>query len=167
MTGRIAEDAIRVVRDRVEADLVRHLDRVESTLLAIVVRQAGLARDIASGIARLIAEQQEHRDGGEHAQAGRPQAVKRGRRTPAHRRARGGGGGLLRIHRLCVTSVERRCGRWRCSGTRPGDAPAPVACVCCGCGLRPRRYPTTPCLKSPSTMMPRGAPAPRAPGSRW
>ena len=57
----LAGSSIRVVRDRVEADLVRHLDRVESTLLAIVVRQAGLARDIASGIARLIAEQQAHR----------------------------------------------------------------------------------------------------------
>ena len=57
----LAGSSIRVVRDRIEADLVRHLERVESTLLAIVVRQAGLARDIASGIARFIAEQQERR----------------------------------------------------------------------------------------------------------
>ena len=57
----LAGSSIRVVRDRIEADLVRHLERVESTLLAIVVRQAGLARDIASGIARFIAEQQAHR----------------------------------------------------------------------------------------------------------
>ncbi|MEJ2377360.1 MAG: hypothetical protein P8Y71_18815 [Pseudolabrys sp.] len=49
------------MRDRIEADLVRHLERVESTLLATVVRQAGLARDIAAGIARFIAEQQAHR----------------------------------------------------------------------------------------------------------
>jgi uncharacterized protein Yka (UPF0111/DUF47 family) len=57
----LAGSSIRVVRDRIEADLVRHLERVESTLLAIVVRQAGLARDIASGIARFITEQQAHR----------------------------------------------------------------------------------------------------------
>ncbi len=64
---RIAADAllsgssVRVARDRIEADLMRHLERAESTLLATVVRQAGLARDIASGIARFIAEQQAHR----------------------------------------------------------------------------------------------------------
>ncbi len=57
----LAGSSIRVVRDRIEADLARHLERVESTLLAIVVRQAGLARDIASGIARFVAEQQAHR----------------------------------------------------------------------------------------------------------
>ncbi|MEJ2435197.1 MAG: hypothetical protein P8Y53_19365 [Pseudolabrys sp.] len=57
----LAGSSIRVVRDHIEADLVRHLERVESTLLAIVVRQAGLARDIAAGIARFIAEQQAHR----------------------------------------------------------------------------------------------------------
>jgi len=57
----LAGSSVRVVRDRIEADLVRHLERVESTLLAIVVRQAGLARDIASGIARFVAEQQAHR----------------------------------------------------------------------------------------------------------
>jgi uncharacterized protein Yka (UPF0111/DUF47 family) len=57
----LAGSSVRVARDRIEADLVRHLERVESTLLAIVVRQAGLARDIASGIARFIAELQAHR----------------------------------------------------------------------------------------------------------
>ena len=53
--------SIRLARDRIEADLVRHLQRVEATLLAIVVRQAGLARDIAAGISQFIAERQAHR----------------------------------------------------------------------------------------------------------
>jgi hypothetical protein len=50
--------SVRLVRDRIEADLVRHLDRVDSALLAIVIRQAGLAREIASEIARFVAGQQ-------------------------------------------------------------------------------------------------------------
>jgi uncharacterized protein Yka (UPF0111/DUF47 family) len=54
----LAGSSIRLVRDRIEADLVRHLERVESTLLAIVVRQAGLAREIAAGLSDLIAERQ-------------------------------------------------------------------------------------------------------------
>jgi hypothetical protein len=49
--------SVRLVRDRIEADLVRHLERVDSTLLAIVVRQAGLAREIASEIAHYVAGQ--------------------------------------------------------------------------------------------------------------
>ncbi len=53
--------SIRLARDRIETELVRHLQRVDGTLLAIVVRQAGLARDIASGIAAFIAEQQAQR----------------------------------------------------------------------------------------------------------
>jgi len=40
---------------------VRHLQRIDSRLLAIVVRQAGLAREIAAGIAHFIAEQQAER----------------------------------------------------------------------------------------------------------
>jgi hypothetical protein len=48
--------SVRLARDRIEADLVRHLERVDARLLAIVVRQAGLAREIAAGIARLVAE---------------------------------------------------------------------------------------------------------------
>jgi uncharacterized protein Yka (UPF0111/DUF47 family) len=47
--------SIRLVRDQIEADLVRHLERVDSTLLAIVVRQTGLAHDIAAGLAHHIA----------------------------------------------------------------------------------------------------------------
>jgi uncharacterized protein Yka (UPF0111/DUF47 family) len=44
----------RLVRDHVEANLVRHLQRVDSALLATVVRQAGLAHDIAAAIAGCI-----------------------------------------------------------------------------------------------------------------
>jgi uncharacterized protein Yka (UPF0111/DUF47 family) len=51
----------RSARDRIEADLVRHLQRIDGTLLAIVVRQAGLAREIAAGIAHFIAEERAHR----------------------------------------------------------------------------------------------------------
>jgi uncharacterized protein Yka (UPF0111/DUF47 family) len=54
----LAGGSVRFARDRIEADLVRHLQRVDGTLLAIVVRQAGLAREIAAGVARFIAEQQ-------------------------------------------------------------------------------------------------------------
>jgi len=53
--------SVRLARDRIEADLVRHLERVDATLLAIVIRQAGLAREIAAAIARCVAEQQAHR----------------------------------------------------------------------------------------------------------
>jgi uncharacterized protein Yka (UPF0111/DUF47 family) len=49
--------SVRLVRDRIEADLVRHLERVDSTLLAIVIRQAGLAREVANEIARYVAKQ--------------------------------------------------------------------------------------------------------------
>ena len=54
--------SVRLVRDRIEADLVRHLERVDSTLLAIVIRQAGLAREVASEIARYLAGQQAGRE---------------------------------------------------------------------------------------------------------
>jgi len=46
--------SVRLARDRIEAELVQHLQRVEAKLLAIVVRQAGLAREIAAGIARFV-----------------------------------------------------------------------------------------------------------------
>ena len=50
--------SVRLARDRIEADLVRHLQRLDGLLLAIVVRQVGLAREIAAGIAQFVAEQQ-------------------------------------------------------------------------------------------------------------
>lgn len=48
----------RLVRDRIEAELIRHLERVDTALLAIVIRQAGLAREIAAAIAHHLACQQ-------------------------------------------------------------------------------------------------------------
>lgn len=45
----------RSVRETIEVDLVRRIERTESALLTTIVRQLGLARDIASGIARDIA----------------------------------------------------------------------------------------------------------------
>ena len=57
----LAGGSVRQARDRIEADLVRHMQRVDAALLAIAVRQAGLAREIAVGIARFIAEQRAQR----------------------------------------------------------------------------------------------------------
>ncbi len=51
----LAGRSVRTVRDQIEADLVRHLDRVDGTLLAAVLRQAGLAHDLVGAIARHIA----------------------------------------------------------------------------------------------------------------
>ncbi len=54
---RISTDAlssgrsVRLARDQIEADLIRHLERIDSTLLAIVLRQVGLAHDIVTAIA--------------------------------------------------------------------------------------------------------------------
>jgi uncharacterized protein Yka (UPF0111/DUF47 family) len=48
----------RLARDRIEAALVAHLQRVDRTLMAVMIRQAGLARDIAAATARFVAERQ-------------------------------------------------------------------------------------------------------------
>ena len=48
--------SVRLARDRIEADFVRHLQRVDTTLLAIVIRQAGLAHEIGAAIAKFFAE---------------------------------------------------------------------------------------------------------------
>ncbi|WP_026608086.1 hypothetical protein [Methylocapsa acidiphila] len=53
--------SVRLVRDSIEADLVRRLERVESMLLAIVVRQCGLAREIAAALVANIAERRSGR----------------------------------------------------------------------------------------------------------
>jgi uncharacterized protein Yka (UPF0111/DUF47 family) len=53
--------SIRQARDRIEADLVRHLQRVDIALLTIVIRQAGLAREIAVDIAHYLAARRMHR----------------------------------------------------------------------------------------------------------
>jgi uncharacterized protein Yka (UPF0111/DUF47 family) len=46
--------SVRTVRDQIEADLVRHLERVDGEMLAVVLRQVGLANDLATAIARHI-----------------------------------------------------------------------------------------------------------------
>lgn len=50
--------SVRLARDRIEAALVAHLQRVDRTLLAVMIRQAGLAREIAAGNARFVTERQ-------------------------------------------------------------------------------------------------------------
>jgi uncharacterized protein Yka (UPF0111/DUF47 family) len=47
--------SVRLVRDQIEADLVRRLERVDSALLATVLRQVGLAQDITAAITHHIA----------------------------------------------------------------------------------------------------------------
>jgi uncharacterized protein Yka (UPF0111/DUF47 family) len=55
-TGSLLEGrSVPLVRDRIEADLVRSLKRVDSALLTIVVRQAGLAREIAAAVVHHVA----------------------------------------------------------------------------------------------------------------
>jgi uncharacterized protein Yka (UPF0111/DUF47 family) len=46
--------SVRLVRDQIEADLARHLEGIDSTLLAIVLRQIGLAHDIAAETSRHV-----------------------------------------------------------------------------------------------------------------
>ena len=48
--------SVRLARERIEAALVGHLQRVEATLFAVVIRQCGLAREIAVGIIDLLGE---------------------------------------------------------------------------------------------------------------
>ncbi|QWG15989.1 hypothetical protein KMZ68_13050 [Bradyrhizobium sediminis] len=50
-----AGQSVRLVRDQIEADLVRHLERVDSTLLTTVLRQVGLAHDVAAAVAHHLA----------------------------------------------------------------------------------------------------------------
>jgi uncharacterized protein Yka (UPF0111/DUF47 family) len=49
----------RLARDRIEAELVRRLQSVDTTLLAIAIRQAGLAREIGAAVAHFLAERRE------------------------------------------------------------------------------------------------------------
>jgi len=53
--------SVRLARDRIEAALVAHLQRVDRALLTIIIRQAGLAREIASGISRFTSDRQARR----------------------------------------------------------------------------------------------------------
>ncbi|HTO83652.1 MAG TPA: hypothetical protein VMQ73_15525 [Methylomirabilota bacterium] len=54
--GLAAERADRLIRDAIDADLARRFERSESELLQGVVRQAGLAHEIAGGLAAFAAE---------------------------------------------------------------------------------------------------------------
>jgi hypothetical protein len=56
--GRLHDTNVRLVRDAIEAELVRHLQRTDDALLSIVIRQAGLAQQIAALIARHLADRQ-------------------------------------------------------------------------------------------------------------
>lgn len=47
--------SVRLVRDQIEAELIRHLERVDSALLAIVMRQTGLAHDVAALLGHHVA----------------------------------------------------------------------------------------------------------------
>ena len=67
--------SVRLVRDQIEAELVRHLERVDSTLLAIILRQAGLANDIAAGLAYHIAALQAGRSSDGKALAARASRI--------------------------------------------------------------------------------------------
>jgi uncharacterized protein Yka (UPF0111/DUF47 family) len=53
--------SVRLARDRIEAALVVHLERVDAGLLTIVIRQAGLAREIAAGLADTMTKRRAHR----------------------------------------------------------------------------------------------------------
>ena len=66
----------RSVREALEAELVGRLERIESTLLTTVVRQMGLARDIAVGIREALAEP-ERRQQSAIASAARAQRIEK------------------------------------------------------------------------------------------
>ena len=55
--------SVRLAKDAIEADLVRHLDRTDRRLLMVAVEQAGLAREIAVRIAENLAERAAGRGG--------------------------------------------------------------------------------------------------------
>jgi uncharacterized protein Yka (UPF0111/DUF47 family) len=57
----LAGQSARTARDRIEADLVRHLERVDNALLSIVMRQMGLAHDVSAAIAGHLATLQSGR----------------------------------------------------------------------------------------------------------
>ncbi len=54
----LQDRSVRMVRDEIEADLVRRLERTDNTLLSAIIRQAGLAREIAARIGQHVADQQ-------------------------------------------------------------------------------------------------------------
>ncbi|GAB6996204.1 MULTISPECIES: hypothetical protein [Bradyrhizobium] len=52
----LAGQSFRLARDRVGAEVVQHLERVDRTLLAVVLRQIGLAQDLAVAVSRHIGD---------------------------------------------------------------------------------------------------------------
>ena len=56
--ARLHGTSVRLIRDAIEAELIRNLQRTDDALLSIVIRQAGLARQIAVLIARHLADRQ-------------------------------------------------------------------------------------------------------------
>lgn len=73
----LAGRSVRTVRDQIEADLVRHLDRVDAALLAAVLRQTGLAHDLVTAIARHIAALRAGQPADGKLMAGRCAAIER------------------------------------------------------------------------------------------
>ncbi|MGE0285378.1 MAG: hypothetical protein AB7I42_04235 [Bradyrhizobium sp.] len=69
----LAGQSSRLARDRIGAELVRHLDRVDSALLAIVLRQIGLANDVAMAVFHHIGDERADPSAGKQlaARAGR------------------------------------------------------------------------------------------------
>lgn len=75
--GLIAGRSLRLVRDHIESDLVRRLESADGMLLAVVMRQAGLAHDIAASLARFVAALRTRRSGDAGALASRAAAIER------------------------------------------------------------------------------------------
>lgn len=75
--GLTAGRSVRLVRDSIESDLVRRLESVDVTLLAIVIRQAGLAHDIAATLAHHVATLQTGRSCDGSTLAARAAAIER------------------------------------------------------------------------------------------
>lgn len=73
----LAGRSVRTVRDQIEADLVRHLERVDGALLAAVLRQLGLAHDLVAAISRHIATLQAGRPADDKLLTGRASYIER------------------------------------------------------------------------------------------
>ena len=73
--GLVAERADRLIRDAIDADLARRFESSESELLQGVVRQAGLAREIAGGLVALAEERLAGRPGDAAAMAGKAKRI--------------------------------------------------------------------------------------------
>jgi uncharacterized protein Yka (UPF0111/DUF47 family) len=110
---RIAADAllqgssVRLARDRIEAALVAHLQRVDGTLLTVMIRQAGLAREIAADLAHLIVERQAHQPFDCAALADRARRIEeKADRIAIEARSEIARFGVSRGHELLVNQIE-------------------------------------------------------------